>query len=305
MNRFKVLLLWVASLLILMFLVRAISPYDVGSRIRAVDGFWLVWAAVFACAATLLGAINSYLLVTISHRINFSAYVGFFWVAWACGLVLPGQVGDMGVLSWLMKRNGMRWTHSLGRLFLDKLVSLFIIATVAACGLLSVLDRLELTYHKLWWGLGGVLVVALSLALAWRVPAAQRWLQHALNVLGESAGIARRHPLRMFCNIILTTVKVVVLSLSFWFVFKSVGLLELPFLLLFQLMAVSSIVAYLPLSMNGVGTVEVAGVTLFSIFGVDAAAVLSGYLVSRMMTLVLAWLPSLLGLAWLYLGRKK
>jgi uncharacterized membrane protein YbhN (UPF0104 family) len=297
MSRTKAILLWLSGLLILALLISIISPAELGSVLRNVDGGLLAWATALSGVATLLGACNSYLFVSISHPVGLRAWIGYFWLGWAVGLVLPGQVGDVGLLSWLMKRRGMRWTHSLGRLFLDKLVSLGVMALLAAWGLLDVVGRFELATWSFFTGLACLVAGIVMLGLTWKLPLVRRIVEHGLNVLREAAGVARRHPARLLLNIALTLVKVVILSFSFWFVCKAVGLETLPFLLLLRLMAVSSLVAYLPLSMNGVGTVEFTAVALFSLYGFEPAAVLAAYLVARVMTLALAWGPALLGLA--------
>jgi hypothetical protein len=62
------------------------------------------------------------------------------------------------------------------------------------------------------------------------------------------------------------------------------------------------LVAYLPVSFNGIGTVELAGVALFGTVGVPAAAVFSGYMALRAMVLVIAWVPA--GLFLLHTGKQ-
>lgn len=297
MNRARVAALWLAGLLVLAALVGVISPAELGAVLRQVDAGLLAWATLLSAIATLLGAANSYLFVSIDHPVGLRPWLGYFWLAWAVGLVLPGQVGDVGMLSWLMKRRGMRWTHSLGRLFLDKLLSLVVMAALAAWGLLDLLDRLDLVQGQLLFVASALAVAALLLALLYRLPGARRFLQHGIDVLGEAAAVARAHPWRVLLNVLLTLAKVLVLALSFWYVCKAAGFEALSFALLLRLMAVSSLVAYLPLSMNGVGTVEVTAVALFPVYGFEPAVVLAAYLLARVMTLALAWLPALAGLA--------
>ena len=297
MSRWKILALWLSGLLILGWLISIISPAELGNVLRGVDGSLVLLATLLSLVSTVLGACNSYLFVSINHPVGMRAWLGYFWLGWAVGLVLPGQVGDVGLMSWLMKRRGMRWTHSLGRLFLDKLVSLAVMASLALWGLLDVLGRLELAQQSFFTGLFCLVLGVVMLALSFRLPLVRRVVEHALNVLREAAGVARRHPLRLLLNIVLTLLKVVILCLSFWYVFKAVGLDTLPFTLLLRLMAVGSVVAYLPLSMNGVGTVEFTALALFSLYGYEPAGVLAAYLVARAMTLALAWIPALLGLA--------
>lgn len=304
MSRRKAILLWASGLLILGLLLQAISPAAVGETMRGVDLPLLLVAALLCVASTVLGAFNSHLLLAIDHPGRFGNYLGYFWLAWAFGLVVPGQVGDMGMLSWLMQRDGMRWTRSLGRLFVDKLASLLVTGGIAVFALFTVLERLDVPGGGMWWLLAGLVLAAGALFVAVRVPSLARLLQKAVEIFGESLALARRHPMRICVNLLITCFKVLLLSLSFWYVFKAVGVGTLPFGLLFQLMAVGSIVAYLPLSMNGVGAVEVTAVSLFPLFGVAPAQVLAAYLVARLMVLALAWIPALAGLLFFYLAKR-
>ena len=63
------------------------------------------------------------------------------------------------------------------------------------------------------------------------------------------------------------------------------------------LVTVSLLVAYIPVSFNGLGTVEITGILLFSLLGLGEELVLSSYLVLRATVMLIAWMPSLLILA--------
>jgi len=56
----------------------------------------------------------------------------------------------------------------------------------------------------------------------------------------------------------------------------------------------SGLVAYLPLSANGIGTVEMAGAGLFGEIGVSLPVVLSMYVLLRLANILLAWVPAAL-----------
>lgn len=294
----RVTLLWLSGLLILFLLVRSISPGDVGRTLLDINVGLLGWAALFAGLATLVGAFNSYLLLTARRETPFRGYLVYFWIAWAFGLVLPGQVGDVGVLSWAMRSRGFRLTHSLGRLFLDKLVSLAVIGGIALYGLLDVLGQLDIAFDRLWWLLALAALACAALYIGWHIPLARTWLQHGIAVVLEAVDTARSFPRRLLVNLVLTVAKILIQAFSFWLVCLSVGLQDLHFLLLLKLMAIGSIVAYLPVSMNGVGTVELVAVAVFSLYGYSSAGVLSAYLASRLLFLSLAWIPTFLFILW-------
>jgi uncharacterized membrane protein YbhN (UPF0104 family) len=54
----------------------------------------------------------------------------------------------------------------------------------------------------------------------------------------------------------------------------------------------AGLIAYVPISFNGLGTVEVSAIALFGAAGVEAAAVVSTYVALRLITMAVAWLPA-------------
>ena len=101
-----------------------------------------------------------------------------------------------------------------------------------------------------------------------------------------------RHPRKVLLNAALTLVCIGLIGMAYWCMFFSLGYTQLPPGTLILLVAACSIVAYIPISFNGIGTVEVTGIALFGQLEVPAAAVLSAYLCLRLIVMALAWLPA-------------
>jgi len=100
----------------------------------------------------------------------------------------------------------------------------------------------------------------------------------------------------------LTLVKFLMVTSAYSFVLAAVGVHGLAFGDLLSAVAASSLVAYLPVTANGIGTAEATGVALLGTLGVPATAVLSAYLLLRALVFVLAWLPVAF---WLLLHRQE
>ncbi len=82
--------------------------------------------------------------------------------------------------------------------------------------------------------------------------------------------------------------------MSYWYALQAMGqpltLAELPAITLCA--ASAGLVAYLPLSLNGIGTVELTGLTLFGALGLPPEKILAAYLWLRVATLIAAFVPA-------------
>jgi uncharacterized protein (TIRG00374 family) len=267
---------------------------QIANTLTDIDLRLVTAAALLIAIATVLGAINAYLLVDLEGRLTYVGFLPLYWLSWAVGLIFPGQVGDVASLAALLHRRGIKLSASIGRSLADKLVSFVLMLTFAAYGL-ATLPSFRLSHDWL------TVVPVFLLATAWccrrRI---FQWLNlrydkmanFAAHTLHEVASVARNHPRRLIINIVLTTAKVVFTGASYWCVFRALGYEGISLWPVIFLAAASSIVAYLPISFNGIGTVEVTGIMLFSELGLPHTAVLSGYLALRVAVLLLAWIPA-------------
>ena len=93
-------------------------------------------------------------------------------------------------------------------------------------------------------------------------------------------------------NAALTVIKTMVSGLAYWAVLRSIASDAPAFATTTVISQSAGLVAYLPISFNGIGTVEVSAVAMFHLVGLGSAVVLSTYLILRATTLIVAWLPT-------------
>lgn len=273
------------GLLAALFLV--LDPRRLAAVAAGAAPGWLAAAAGCVAAATLVGGANLHLLVNRRGEIPLRRFLPLYWTAWAVGLAVPGQVGDLVSLTALLRRHGLAWHDSLGRSLLDKALSFGVVLALAAVALLPYAAALPVwlaataLLPPLVWLLG-----KLELLRGWRARAARA----IAPVLAELAETRRRHPWRLFANFLLSWVKVGLTGLSYWCVFRALGYAVAPVEVL-PPMAASALVAYLPITLNGLGTAELTGVALFAAIGLPPEGVLAAYLLLRVTVYLLAWLP--------------
>jgi len=285
------------------------GPVALWDRLRMIDPACLAGAIAAIVAGTLLSAINSYLICGASQVMGLGEYVYAFWVAWAIGLVVPGQIGDMLTLNQVLRRRGMPLSHSVARTTVDKVVSLLCALMVASqifrLGHASVLRSLSAGAIMLLAGMAAFAALSLwALHRMGRMESKNRWVVGAIATAAEVVRIVITRPRLLVVNLVLSLLKVGLTGISYWLVIRGLSA-AVPPLQNVTIAAISSgLVAYLPLSANGIGTVEVAGAGLFGELGIGLDIVLSMYLVLRLVNILLAWVPAVFVLPDLLRTRK-
>lgn len=299
-NRFGPLRIATGSLL-LIALISYFGFTSIADTFTRIAPVWAAAAALLIVVATLISAFNRYLLINVNDQMDLRRFLPLYWLSWATGLLIPGQVGDVATLAALMRKRGMQLHQSVGRSILDKLISFAIVGTFGAFAVVMTLDnlRFDLSEHARTFGIV-LLASALVLVAIWQLPGARdrgkrllgRLRQAAIDTLAEIRLTALRHPARIVINIPLSLLSFVLLATSYWCMFRAVGQSEASLATVIPLVAACSLVAYIPVSFNGLGTSEAAGIVLFGQAGIPATSVISAFIGLRLIVIAVAWLPA-------------
>lgn len=273
-----------------------VNPVSVLPFLKQIQPIWILATSGVIVLATLLGAANLYLLFGDNGNLKFGEFLPLYWTSWAVGLVVPGQVGDLASITTLLHRRGHVWQVVLSRSLLDKLISSVVLLGIALIGIAKWMAVDVLAWFFLALLLSGIAAVyfVIQFRELWKhstrlVARALRFLDAQVQQVWE---FCYRFPQRVAINMVLTMVKTGLIGMSYWTVFRALGYADIPLLQVIPLVAASSLVAYLPVSFNGIGTVEVAGLILFSSLKIADSAVLTAYLLLRVNVMLLAWLPA-------------
>lgn len=284
------------GLALLTLLAWMLDPNQVLASLAGVRTDYLFAAAGLVIIAALIGAVSIHLLFEPEDKLSFRVFLPLFWLSWAIGLVFPGQVGDVASLSALLKRRGIDLSRAVARSVTDKLISFSLMLTFACAALI--------TLPGVSWSAGRWWLVALPLAIIYALYAERKRLLDGLSqrfprafhflirTADETRSITCQRTGSIILNALLTVLKIVLTGSSYWFIFAALGYSDIGLWSVVSMAAASSLVAYLPLSLNGIGTVELAGVALFGTMGIPATAVFSGYLILRAIVFVIAWGPA-------------
>jgi glycosyltransferase 2 family protein len=298
---------WRAALLVAMALVCLTlvmswaGPARIVALLREIRWLWLALTAISIICATTVGAWNAYVLSAFHATLSFTRFLAAFWCAWAVGLVLPGQVGDLVSMTAMLRRLGIPGPSALGRLGVDKLISLLVI--LAAAGLLPLVvhdARLRLAAALLVL-IGVLLIAGFALATRWRArllqPAGAGRVRNMIaRTASEAIDLVRLKPRTVLANVVMSILKMGLTGLSYWATLAALGHSDVGLFAITVVASSAGLIAYVPLSLNGVGTVEIVGVVLFGALGLGGDVVVSMYLLLRVLNLALAWLPMAIAL---------
>ncbi len=271
---------------------------NIYAQLAALEMRWVLTSLACLILSTCIGAINAYILLPQGIEITFPKFLILYWTAWAIGLVIPGQVGDVATIGVLLRKRVINIAQIMGRVVLDKAISLVLMVVFAIFGVMSLPGLVVWDLRALLWIV--VVMVVGAVAIHTQRPRLSQIFDAGRP--GLAGGIRRgadeffralrQHRFLVAININLTALKIGLTGLAYWAAFAALGHLELPWLQVAMLAVAAGLVAYLPLSINGFGTVEIAGIALFTQVGLSAVTVLSAYLLLRAIVYTLAWVPA-------------
>lgn len=289
-------------------LVLGIVFYAGGSELilvlRSCDS-WVIFGSVGLIAfASLLGALNSFFIAELARDVPFSKFLVIFWRSWALGITVPGQIADVVATTWQLKGGAGDISFLVYRLFFDKVITLVMIVGLGS--LLPTLLDLPGAYAILPAGIIFLLLSGACIGILFYIHFKFCRLCATQSLLRNYAFRAIEYlpaPTLIVFNVLLTAIKLLASGATYWLILTSITENTPSFFLVLSITQAAGLIAYIPVSFNGLGTVELSAMFLFDRAGVSPVTVLSLYLLVRAITMTVAWIPAI-GLIWLRLDRR-
>lgn len=286
----------IAAILIV-FLIRLARVEAIFNSLSRITFPSLSFAVFLLYTSILLGAFNQYFLFQPILKISFKKFTRSYFKAYIAGLFFPSQVGDASIIFFL-RNSGLRYSQSFSIYIWDKYITLLIYAGIV---LLFLFDMAS--YPVFYIPIILILFFSISAGMLYFLSKLghflpfEGWLGRlsALlkNITSEILDYAATYPSRLLVNLSLTFVKIFLVMCCYYYIFAAFGY-TLPLWKTGISSIASGIVAYLPISIQGIGTVESAAVWIFGRLEIGAADVLSGFLLLRASGYILAGIISLL-----------
>jgi len=261
------------------FLVWRIPLDRIVATLAVADRRWLAGAAGLLLASNLLGSFQwDRMLKVVDIRIPFWKVCAYYHVGLFFNNFLPANIGgDLARIS-DASRYGPTKAAAVSTVIMDRLVGTVALAGLALVSTLPAIDRfhLGLAYAAL------VGFFVLSAFMVWAVfhPGVLPGLERVLSRLGirtlgphleELAGRFRAFRSRRSLVLGLLVVALVVQLARVGvhvLVARSLGI-DLPMTYFFLFVPLLAVIVSLPISLNGIGVREGAGVVLFGLVGLD------------------------------------
>lgn len=250
-----------------------------------------VMSILLLYTSILLGSFNQYILFKPILKLPFKKFIFTYFKAYITGLFLPSQVGDASIVFFL-RHSGLRYSQSFSIYLWDKYITLFLYVVILFLFLSDILG-----YPIFFIPIILLLFLCLSIGSLYfistlgNIQSLERWLgrlnSFLKNIAHEIIEYTKIHPLRLFNNFILTCIKICLVMACYHSMFSAFGHMTSLWKIGISSIA-SGIVAYLPVSIQGVGTVEATAIWIFGRLNISPADVLSGFLLLRACGYILA-----------------
>ena len=190
------------------------------------------------------------------------------------GLVTPGRVGDALRIQYLKRDHSVGYSDGLAVSIVDRLCDVYVLLAFVALGVVHLANVISAPLARTTWI--AVVVVALAPAFLFMrgvaEPAAQ-WL-YGRFADGESheglsvffTALRRQLGPSLVVPVVLTVVAFVTNYVQAWLVTRALGI-DLTFIDVAALLAISSLLSLLPISISGIGVRESFFALIFPAFG--------------------------------------
>jgi len=281
---FSILIRASIGIILVVLLIWNVNTEKLIHSLTQVSFLYLFFAISYQYASILLGSFNQYILFRVFQPLSYKTFLFSYFKAYTIGLLLPGQFGDASIGLYL-KSKGLYYSQAFSAYILDKYLTFILYLAVLLLFFGNMMGYPRLMPLLLWITLGFVLPMIIYAALRYTslVPAVHRegrFMRFINNLSSQILYFATHHPFFLLINFVLTCLKLGFVMLSYHAMLTSLAY-SLPIWKVGLAALASGIVAYVPVSLQGLGTVEAAALFNFKTLGVYPSDVLSCYLLLR------------------------
>jgi uncharacterized protein (TIRG00374 family) len=229
-----------------------------------------------------IGGINLWLMMNSISTIPLKAFIRAYSYGYAVNLFSPGQLGDISVALFL-KKDGICYSHSTLAYTIDKGISLLFFITIGYVGARFLLTGFAGSIWIFSIPLLCVICAMACLILILYIPSNTgkigRIKQFIKNTYKEAVLWDAKYN-AIILNIALTIIRWLIVSLIYYLAFRSFGI-EVKWPEVGIIPIISTLIGYIPISVGGIGAVELCAVYLFSLISIDRIYVMDVYIFIR------------------------
>jgi uncharacterized membrane protein YbhN (UPF0104 family) len=277
-----------AAILLFALLFWIVDPHELWATLARADALLVAAVCLLAIIWLLLGALNVWILLRRRDAIPLRTFTQVYMMSWSMGLLIPGQLGDATQIL-LLRRHGLGAASSTAAYAVDKAISLGIFGLIGAYGLaryaVAASPGQALAVSSAVVALSaGAVGAAVKLASRSRPPERVRAFLHSIST--EIAYLTERKEL-LALNVFISIAKWLLAACMYWVAFVALDA-AVTFEAAATIPALSTLIAYIPITIAGLGTTEWTAVVLFHRTGLAPVDVVGVYLIMRGILIVCA-----------------
>jgi hypothetical protein len=298
------------GLAIFVYIISRVGYETVIDKILAIDPGFVVLVLVVVAVNVILKSYKWRMIIK-AHGADYSlgCSVKVFLIGMFTGLLTPGRVGDF-IRAMYLSRNGVPLGRSVSTIIIDRLLDILSLMTLfflAVLWLTNLFGGFQISIPLALFFLGGVTLGTYFLLKRDLIKKTMRPLY--LHLLPEKYKSTLRDGFEEFYDSIeginrkgmvlpalLAVASWLITGLEGYLIAHSLGI-NISYLLMTSYIPIISLVELLPISISGLGTREVAVISLFTLAGIGAESAVS----FSILYLVLGyWAAALIGgILWL------
>jgi uncharacterized protein (TIRG00374 family) len=289
------------SLIMLSILICFADFKKIYQLIHAFQLFWLPFVFGFIALSVVVSALKwGVLLKTQNNKIGFTFLFRFYLTALFFNNFLPSSIGGDGVRIMLAGKHCDHTSSAAASVVMERVIATISLAILGLTG--AIFARKP--YLPAIWLLSIMLFVGIIIAWILMTGWVPNFIKRQDNKLGNawvsfstSAGEFKKHPFSLWVNLLLSLLFQFDVVLVVAMVIGGLGL-KIPGMFdLFFITAAASVMAMVPIGLNGYGLREGAYILLLRPFGFSAASALA---VSILFGIFVSIFSLLGGLNWMF-----
>ncbi|HLC70388.1 MAG TPA: lysylphosphatidylglycerol synthase transmembrane domain-containing protein [Candidatus Nanoarchaeia archaeon] len=264
--------------LILFVLFYQVGFTKIIQTLSTIKPLYFIYAFFWFIFSTAIAAWNVKIVLTPLKKISWKKYLPYFLKSRVTSLILPGRVGEFS-LAFFLKKEEIPTGPGIAAIISDKLTTLFCSGMV---GIISI----QLIFgfqHAVTIAMYLLLIIILGLlALSAKVRSfikrviLRRYAHHFDGFSSTLFSYVKENKWYMIKNSSVTIFRMVVIALSAQYMFLAVGV-SVPLVTLFLVGGIETITTFIPLTSNGLGLKQAAGLYVFSNIGIGPDIIAARY----------------------------
>ena len=300
----------VKALVSLSIIIFIILNIDVGRIIKLLLNSrleFVLLALLLVIFQLVISAKNQGILVAKEKKIPFHKMLQYYCFGWTAGLISVGKIAEFSV-SYYFKKEGIPYSKSLAIVLMDKFITLVIFVAIAIIGTIwffGFSNSLLLGFSLLLLiGLAGFLLCFLQEKFG-----KQSWI-FKIPLIGAFIEKRRRNLIifrstffnyftarkdALVKNVLLTLVKLIGMSVTAFTLYLAINN-TIDIFYMMYIIVITAIIALIPITISGLGVVEITYIYLASLIGISAEVAVATELMALFlnysigMIIVLFWM---------------